>query len=176
MKEIAITENHLYLKAYKNGGKIMTRTVAVYVLKDYASARLKKENPEKKYINRIGLTASVKLGGAVTRNRMKRVMREGLRHIEKCNELKKGFLIVIAARSECAKAKTQEVEKDLMKAFTALGMFAGMKTPDSVKGKKRPVANGAPGQLPQSVAAPNAGSGAENAADTDNADAPKKEK
>ena len=62
MKYRAICENHLYSKAYKKGKRVVTRTVAVYVLPDYKRRALMLQNPEKKYINRIGLTVGKKTG------------------------------------------------------------------------------------------------------------------
>ena len=62
MKNIAIKEHHLYNKAYKKGNSYIGRLVTVYVLKDYTAERLRRENPEKEYVNRIGLAVSKKLG------------------------------------------------------------------------------------------------------------------
>ena len=123
MKFRAICENHLYNKAYSKGKKAITGTVAVYVLPDYAAKRLAKAHPEKKVVNRIGLTTSTKLGGAVVRSRCRRIMREGLRAIEKKREIKLGFLIVIAARSSAISKKSCDIERDLDIAFTKLGMY-----------------------------------------------------
>ena len=124
MKFRAICENHLYSKAYSKGKRAVTNALAVYVLPDYAARRLAKAHPEKKMVNRIGLTTSTKLGGAVTRSRCRRIMREGLRALEKEKPLKTGFLIVIAARSASVKLKSTEIKCQLDSAFTKLGMFA----------------------------------------------------
>lgn len=124
MKFRAICENHLYSKAYSKGKRAVTNALAVYVLPDYAARRLAKAHPEKKMVNRIGLTTSTKLGGAVTRSRCRRIMREGLRALEKEKPLKTGFLIVIAARSASVKLKSTEIKHQLDYAFTKLGMFA----------------------------------------------------
>ena len=123
MKFRAIKENHLYSKAYSKGKRAVTEALAVYVLPDYAAKRLAKAHPEKKVVNRIGLTTSTKLGGAVTRSRCRRIMREGLRALEKEKTLKTGFLIVIAARSASVKLKSTEIKRQLDVAFTRLGMF-----------------------------------------------------
>ena len=128
MKFRAICENHLYSKAYSKGKRAVTSALAVYVLPDYAAKRLAKAHPEKKVVNRIGLTTSTKLGGAVTRNRCRRIMREGLRALEKEKTLKVGFLIVIAARSASVKLKSTEIKRQLDVAFTKLGMYADTKT------------------------------------------------
>ena len=105
MKLPAITENHLYAKAYKKGKKYVTGSLAVYVLPDYAAEKLRRAHPLRIRQNRIGLTVSKKLGGAVTRNRVKRILRAAYTAVEREGGLKTGFLIVIAAR-ERAKEKT----------------------------------------------------------------------
>ena len=123
MKFRAICENHLYSKAYSKGKRAVTPALAVYVLPDYAAKRLAKAHPEKKTVNRIGLTTSTKLGGAVVRSRCRRIMREGLRTLEKEKALKTGFLIVIAARSASVNLKSGEIKKQLDFAFKKLGMY-----------------------------------------------------
>ena len=124
MKFRAICENHLYSKAYSKGKRAVTSALAVYVLPDYAARRLAKAHPEKKTVNRIGLTTSTKLGGAVVRSRCRRIMREGLRTLEKEKKLKTGFLIVIAARSASVNLKSGEIKNQLDFAFKKLGMYA----------------------------------------------------
>ena len=123
MKFRAICENHLYSKAYSKGKRAVTPALAVYVLPDYAAKRLAKAHPEKKTVNRIGLTTSTKLGGAVVRSRCRRIMREGLRSLEKEKNLKTGFLIVIAARSASVNLKSTEIKNQLDFAFKKLGMY-----------------------------------------------------
>ena len=135
MKYIAIGENHLYQKAYTRGMKCGTRTVAVYVLRDYAAQRLQKENPEKKKINRVGLTVTKKLGHAVVRSRVKRILREAYRQMDTATPVKRGFLIVLAARDAAVPAKTQDVLRDLQYAFRKLGMLEGMPFPPKSEGQ-----------------------------------------
>jgi len=127
LKHISINENHLYSKVYAKGKKFVTPTVVVYVLTDYCAARFREQNPEKKFINRIGLTVTKRNGGAVVRNRCKRVLREALRSVEAKYELRGGNLIVLVARDATAYAKSHEVEKDLARAFMKLGMLSGTK-------------------------------------------------
>jgi ribonuclease P protein component len=123
MKFRAICENHLYSKAYSKGKRAVTSALAVYILPDYAAKRLAKAHPEKKVLNRIGLTTSTKLGSATVRSRCRRILREGLRAIEKEKELKKGFLIVIAARTAATQKKSSDIKNELDIAFTKLGMY-----------------------------------------------------
>ena len=123
MKEFAIKENHLFVKAYTKGMRFSGKTVTVYVLRDYKAAKLKKENPQKKYLNRIGFTATTKLGNAVTRNRCKRIMRAAHRGILSERSLRTGNLIVISARGQAVGATSEEVKRDLVAAFGKLGLF-----------------------------------------------------
>ena len=124
MKFVAIKENHLYSKAYSKGKRAVTSAIAVYVLPDYAAKRLAKAHPQKKVVNRIGLTTSTKLGGAVVRSRTRRILREGLRALEREKTLKVGFLIVIAARSAAVDLKSNDIKDQLDFAFKKLGMYA----------------------------------------------------
>ena len=120
MKNIAITENHLYNKAYRQGKRFVGKYTAVYVLRDFAAARLKKENPQKVFVNRLGLTVSKKIGGAVERNRAKRVIRAAYDEVR--DGLKTGFLIVITAREAINDAKSTDVSRELEFAFSKLAM------------------------------------------------------
>lgn len=113
MKLYPLKENHLFQKAYRGGARASSRSLSVYVLRDRHAGLLKKQNPEKEYLNRYGISASKKIGGAVQRNRAKRVVREALRQIGRECALKKGYLVVIALRENSTVVKMQEVKRDL---------------------------------------------------------------
>jgi RNase P protein component len=49
-------------------------------------------------------------------------LREGLRQAENELNLKKGYLVVLVARTACLNAKSTHVSKDLIRAFKALDM------------------------------------------------------
>lgn len=134
MKNIAIKENHLYNKAYKKGRSYVGKLVAVYILKDYGAKRIMEQNPQKQYLNRLGLAVSKKLGGAVTRNRAKRVIRAAYDSIK--DELKTGNLIVISARFAILGKKSQDVEKELRIGFKTLDAFRGAKLTDDITGSQ----------------------------------------
>ena len=126
MNNIAIKENHLYSKAYAKGERFSGKLVAVYVLRDFAAKRLMRENPLKKYVNRIGLSVSKKYGKATERVRAKRIVRAALSSVQKDESitLKTGFLIVIAIREGCHGAKSTDVEKELRYGLKKLGMLS----------------------------------------------------
>ncbi|MBR0443325.1 MAG: ribonuclease P protein component [Clostridia bacterium] len=131
MKFVAIREHHLYNKAYRQGNRFVGKTVAVYVLRDYAAARLAKAHPLKTTVNRIGLSVTKKIGGACVRTRAKRIIREAYRAIEREGNVKTGYLVVIAARSEIVGKKAQDVERELRRAFAHLNFFTGDMPPKS---------------------------------------------
>lgn len=131
MKLTAIRENHLYRKAYQGGRRAAAATLCVYVLRDKKSSVLKKAHPEKKLINRVGIAASKKLGGAVERNRAKRVIREAYRLTDASIGIKKGNLIVIAARNPSTVSKMQDVMRDLQYALRRLDMLENNENRDS---------------------------------------------
>ena len=123
MKNPAITENHLFVKAYTKGQKARGEFVNVFILKDAHANRLKKENPQKRFINRLGITATKKIGGAVERCRARRIIREAYRIVDKNLNVKKGFLVVISAKENIAGAKTQDICADVIDAFRRTGMI-----------------------------------------------------
>ena len=123
MKNVAVKENHLYNKAYTKGKRFFGRYVRVYVLKDLKAKKIMLANPEKEYLNRLGISVSKKNGGAVVRNRIKRIIREAYRAIERDDILYKGYLVIIAAKNEAADVRSTDVECELRYAFRKLEMI-----------------------------------------------------
>ena len=121
MKYKTIKEHHLYEKAFHKGTRFAGKYVIVFVLKDYAAKRLQKANPAKTAYNRFGVSVGKKVGGAVERNRAKRILRAGYFALEQ--ELKTGVLIVLAPKSEILQAKSTDIERDLRRGFEKVDMF-----------------------------------------------------
>ena len=102
-----LKENYEFRRAYKKGKSFVSPFLIIYATKNRRGG------------TRLGITAGKKIGGAVQRNRAKRLMREAYRHIESAagEKLKKGFLIVIAARTGINGVKCAAVESDLKYAL-----------------------------------------------------------
>ncbi|MBR4293237.1 MAG: ribonuclease P protein component [Clostridia bacterium] len=134
---VTIKENHLFEKCYRKGKRWCGKYTAVYVLPDYRSEKYRRMMPDKKKVNRIGLTVTKRVGGAVVRTRVRRILREAVRLIYKDageterRDLKTGFLVVIAARDAAAKAKTTDIIPELKKAHEKLGLLRIQKTESS---------------------------------------------
>lgn len=104
-----LKQNYEFRRLYRKGKSAASRHVVVYV----------RRNGRKE--NRIGLTVTPKLGGAVTRSRVKRLLREAWRALSP--ELRTGFDAVLVARSACVKAKAGDVTVSLRKAARAVGIL-----------------------------------------------------
>jgi len=70
--------------------------------------------------SRKAFLASKKVGGAVHRNRARRLMKEGFRRIE--SEILPGRDILFIARREAAGANRAEVEKSMLRALKKSGL------------------------------------------------------
>ena len=123
MKSIAIRENHLFAKVYGKGKRCATPSVVVYTLRDLHAGLLKKQHPKKIIRNRIGLTVTKKLGGAVERNRIKRRLRAAYAEICKQYNLKVGNLIVLVARSATLDVSFDVLLADLLRGFQKTGLI-----------------------------------------------------
>ncbi|MBQ8431804.1 MAG: ribonuclease P protein component [Clostridia bacterium] len=123
MKYTTLKEHHLYNKAFQRGKRFSGRYLSIFVLRDYAAKRLMLANPQKKYYNRLGLSVTKRIGGAVQRNRTKRILRAGYGEVR--DELKTGFLIVISPRDTILGAKSTDVAAELRRGFGKLEMLTG---------------------------------------------------
>ncbi|MBI2897226.1 MAG: ribonuclease P protein component [Deltaproteobacteria bacterium] len=68
---------------------------------------------------RVGITVSKKVGGAVVRNRIKRIVREAIRRNRAL--LPEGYEIVIVARRESADLEYERAATELGRALARLG-------------------------------------------------------
>jgi len=123
LKIVALKENHLFGKAYAKGKRYVSRTVSVYLLRDYDSQKVRKNLCLEKNVNRYGISTSKKIGGAVQRNRARRVVKAGLCSVLGKYDVKGGNLVVLSARGAAAELKSTDAEKDILAAFTHLKLI-----------------------------------------------------
>lgn len=83
----------------------------------YAKKALKHENI-------LGITVTKKLGNAVVRNRVRRLIRESYRLFE--NEIKKGYKIVVVARGRAVGADFYKIDADMRNLFKKLDLLKGV--------------------------------------------------
>lgn len=106
-----LCENNRFRALYARGKTAAAPSVAVYARKNRLKA-----------VSRLGITCSVKLGGAVQRNRMRRRIREAYRLHE--SQFSPGYDIVVVARSRALTCPFASLEKDLLALFAKLGLMA----------------------------------------------------
>lgn len=99
-KRQRIKKDNEFQKVFKEGKSFANRQFIVY--------RYKKEGQEQ---FRIGLSVSKKVGNAVTRNRIKRYVRQAF--LEMKDELQNDMDYVIIARHQAAKIDFHETKKSL---------------------------------------------------------------
>ena len=114
-RKFVIKENFMFSRVFKKGKYAANNFVVVYILENY----------NKKAPSKLGISASVKNGGAVQRNRAKRVIREAYYKIY--GKLPTGYFIVIVARPPCfdRKNKMGDVHNAMLSAFYKLKLFRG---------------------------------------------------
>ncbi len=117
MKKIyTIKQNSVFTRIYSKGKSCVLPTVVVYV----------RRNPRLDH-SELGITVAKKLGGAVQRNRARRLIRESWRLIARENEslLDLPYYVVVVARSRCFRknVKMQTVKRDLTSGLKTLGLI-----------------------------------------------------
>lgn len=103
----ALKLNHIFRRLYATSGHANSSLV-LYARKNHLGK------------NRVGITVSKKLGGAVVRNRVRRRLREVYRLSE--DKLTPGWDMVLVARSRCIAMDFQK----LSQAFFSLAQQAGI--------------------------------------------------
>ena len=98
-KTVSLKENHEFRRLYHRGVSTAGRHLVLYCRRN------------KLGYNRLGLTVSAKLAGAVQRNRIKRLFREAYRLNE--DKFADGIDLVLVARARAVGATYQEIEKSL---------------------------------------------------------------
>ncbi|MBN2258943.1 MAG: ribonuclease P protein component [Clostridiales bacterium] len=106
MNTESLKKNYEFKNVYKRGQSVVGRYLVVYYLKN------------RQGFNRLGLTASKKVGNSVVRNRTRRLIKENFRQIE--SHLSQGYDIVIVARVSSGHASYYDIQSNLKKLLKVL--------------------------------------------------------
>jgi len=104
----SLKKNYEFKRLYNRGRSVASKYVVVYCNKNGRDE------------NRLGITVTTKLGGAVQRNRIRRRLKEVYRINE--SDLRKGYDIVFVARMRCVEAPWQEIESSVLYLLKKLGL------------------------------------------------------
>lgn len=108
-KTVTIKKNHEFRRMYSKGRSAVTPYLVVYCRR----SRLDH--------NRLGVTVSTRLGGAVVRNRARRRLRELFRLAQP--RMKQGYDVVLVARSRAVDAPHQKLSAAFDRALDQLGLL-----------------------------------------------------
>ncbi|NLT57465.1 MAG: ribonuclease P protein component [Clostridiales bacterium] len=109
MQATPLTRNNDFRRLYARGRSVVGRHLVLYYAKNRRGA------------NRIGFTAGKKVGGAVQRNRAKRLMRESFRLLEP--DIKTGYDFVLVARAHLPGLNCRVVQRALSEGLTTAGLL-----------------------------------------------------
>ena len=106
----SLKKNYEFRRLYNKGKSAVSQSLVVYCRRNSGTG------------NRLGITVSTKIGGAVQRNRIRRRLKE----IYRLNEGKAapGYDIVIVARKRSRFAGYRELENSVLALFRKLGIMA----------------------------------------------------
>jgi len=108
-KATVLNQNKDFRSLYYRGKSNVSQFLVMYVRKNRYG------------FNRIGITSGKKLGGAVERNRSRRLIREAYRLIS--SEIVGSWDIVFVARTRTVKATMQQVKSAMTAQMKALKML-----------------------------------------------------
>ena len=104
----SLKKNHEFKRLYNKGKSAASKCVVIYCRRNYNTC------------NKLGVTVSTKIGGAVQRNRIRRRLKE----IYRLNEdiLVPGYDIVIVARIKSRYSEYREIESSVLAMFKKLNL------------------------------------------------------
>lgn len=109
MKSNTLKENKDFRRVYYRGKSEASPNIVTYAMKCRGSRV------------RIGITSGKKIGGAVQRNRARRVIRAAYAELE--SRVSPGYDIVFVARTRTTEVKMQSVLADMEKQLILLGVI-----------------------------------------------------
>lgn len=109
MKIAKINQNRDFRRAYSKGKYAAHPLLVTYAVKNRTGEA------------RLGITASKKVGNAVQRNRARRIITAAFMPLEE--QIKKGYDIVLVARTKTPLAKSTQIAPVLQKHLQKLGLM-----------------------------------------------------
>lgn len=107
----SLKKNWQFRLVYNKGKSFANKNMVVFVLKNSMQ------------VNRLGISASKKVGNSVVRNRTRRLIRESYRLFEK--ELTYGYDIVVIARQGILETSFGEIQKGFFYLLKKHGIVSG---------------------------------------------------
>ena len=108
-RAVTLKKNHEFRRLYQRGASAQSSCMVLYCKRNRLDH------------NRLGITVSVKLGGAVVRNRYRRRLREVYRLNKEA--LKPGWDIILVARGRTGRASWQELNDTFLKLCRKLDLL-----------------------------------------------------
>ena len=108
---VSLNLNKDFLRLYHRGRSCAKSALVVYAMKNRTG------------LCRVGITTGKKIGGAVQRNRARRVIRAALQNTLRSQSLA-GWDFVFVARTKATHVKTDVVEHAMRDALRELGVIA----------------------------------------------------
>ena len=107
---VTIKQNYEFRRLYAKGKSAVTPSMVMYCRKNGRDH------------NRLGVTVSTKLGGAVVRNRARRRLRELFRLSQGC--MVQGYDVLLVARGRTARIPHRYLRRDYETALKKLGLVS----------------------------------------------------
>ena len=119
---VSLKRNNEFRRLYNKGTSSATPAMVIYCRRNG------------KQVNRLGITVSTKLGGAVRRNRIRRRLRETYRLNE--DKLRRGFDVVIVARTGAYNAPWKSLNGEFRRICGKIGLLAAVTKDAGASGSK----------------------------------------
>ena len=116
MKFKSINQNQSFIRAYRKGVSFVSPLLVTYVIRNrYGHIR-------------IGITSSKKIGGAVQRNRARRVIRAAIRSLNL--DMNQGYDLIFVARSKTTRCKSWQLIPLIKQQLTDAGVINDQENTD----------------------------------------------
>ncbi len=108
-KTVPLKKNYEFMRLYKKGRFFVGKYIVLYVIRNNTKT------------NRLGITVNKKVGKAVRRNRMKRLIKECYRHYEL--SVKEGCDLVFVARNSEVMPGYPEINREMKFLLKKMDLF-----------------------------------------------------